>query len=63
MIYEEKFPQFIKMCNDVKENKIDVIAVATPDVLGDTYEEIIESLSRVAESGGTLIIAKRNKNT
>lgn len=58
MRYEEKFAQFIQLCDDAKDGNVETILIPTPNVLGDTYEEIIESLSRIAKSGAMLIIAK-----
>ena len=48
--YEIKFANFIKACKKVKEDNISHIIIDQPRILGDTYEEIIESLSRLAEA-------------
>jgi sugar-specific transcriptional regulator TrmB len=47
--YETKFADFIRMCRDAKRSSLKEIVVAHPSVIGDNYEEIIESLSRLAE--------------
>jgi len=47
------------MCSDAKEKDIDAVVVSHPSVLGDTYEERIESLSRLADAGLGLQIAGR----
>ena len=39
--YETKFAEFIGMCSEAKAQ--DIIIVANPGVLGDTYAELIES--------------------
>lgn len=57
--YEEKFAEFLKAIADAKGQKVDVIIIAQPWVIGDTYEELMESLSRLAGTGLGLCIAKR----
>lgn len=57
--YEEKYASFITMIRDVKQAGNVTVLVDQPWVLGDNYEEIIESLSRLAEAGLTLQIARR----
>jgi hypothetical protein len=57
--YEEKFADFIAMCEDAEADDIDIVVVAEPQTLGDTYEEIIESLSRLADAGLALRIVGR----
>jgi dihydrodipicolinate synthase/N-acetylneuraminate lyase len=56
--YETKFAEFIRMCRDAKTSGLKVIVVAHPSVIGDTYEEIIESLSRLAEADLSFHAAK-----
>lgn len=56
--YETKFKEFIRMCEDAKAHKIDAVVIDHPEVIGDTYEEIIESLSRLAVAGLALGIAR-----
>jgi hypothetical protein len=58
--YERKFADFIRLCRETKAKGIPNIVVAFPSALGDNYAEIIESLSRLADSGLTLNIAGRN---
>jgi hypothetical protein len=57
--YEEKFADFIRLCSDARANGAKEIVVGYPWVLGDTYEELIESLSRLAEAELSLHIAHR----
>ncbi len=47
--YEEKFASFIEMCDSVEAGGL--VLVATPHALGDTYEELIESLNRLQIGG------------
>lgn len=46
--YEQKFSQFIKMCRKCSEDGVEFVVIAAPWVLGDTYEELIESLTRLS---------------
>ena len=57
--YEKKFADFIRLCSEAKAKGATQVTVAFPWVLGDTYEEVIESLSRVADAGLLLQIAVR----
>lgn len=57
--YEKKFADFIKLCSHAKAKGTAEIVVAFPWALGDTYEELIESLSRLADAGLRLHIAAR----
>jgi hypothetical protein len=57
--YERKFGDFIKLCSEAKVAGTQQVMVGYPWVLGDTYEELIESLSRLADAGLSLHIAAR----
>ena len=57
--YEKKFADFIRLCSDAKANGVKEVLVGYPWVLGDTYDELIESLSRLADAGLTLHIGAR----
>ena len=57
--YEQKFADFIRMCAELRRNRVTEVVVASPKALGDTYDEVIESLSRLADAGLTLHIASR----
>jgi hypothetical protein len=54
--YEGKFAGFIRACDKAKAEKIPHVIVAQPQVLGDTYEEVIESLWRLSDAGLALLI-------
>ena len=56
--YESKYAEFIRLCAQSKQNGVDHVIIPQPWVLGDTYEEIIESLSRLSESGLALHISR-----
>ncbi len=55
--YEKKFADFIRLCQESKATGVKAVAVAAPSVIGDNYDEVIESLSRLAEAGLGLQIA------
>lgn len=57
--YEKKFADFIQMCADLKAKGLTQVVIAHPSALGDNYEEMIESLSRLADAGLALNIAQR----
>ena len=57
--YEKKFADFIRLCSEAKAQGVGQVTVAYPWVVGDTYEEVIESLSRLAEAGLLLHVAAR----
>lgn len=46
------------MCEDAKKSGTQTVLVAHPSVIGDNYEEITESLSRLAKAGLSLSIAE-----
>jgi len=58
--YSEKFRSFLELIERCKRKEIDAVLVAYPWVLGDTYEELTESLNQIADAGVQLGIAKRN---
>jgi hypothetical protein len=55
--YEQKFSGFIELCAKPEE----IIVVHHPQVLGDTYEEIVESLNRLADAEKKLVIVPRKE--
>lgn len=57
--YEKKFADFIRICSESKAKGVKHVMIAYPWALGDTYEELIESLSRLADAGLLLHIAAR----
>ena len=48
--YEKKFANFIQGCQQAKAKNVGNMIIAQPWVIGDTYEEVMESLSRLAEA-------------
>jgi hypothetical protein len=57
--YESKYAEFIQLCAKARSDNVEHVVIATPWVLGDTYDEIIESLSRLAEAGLALQVVSR----
>jgi diketogulonate reductase-like aldo/keto reductase len=56
--YERKFSEFLHLIRTTQE---DVILIHHPEVLGDTYEELVESLNRLADAGKKLVIVPRHE--
>jgi hypothetical protein len=56
--YELKFRGWINSIAEAKAKGAQFIIIAYPWVIGDTYEEISESLSRMAGSGVALHIVR-----
>jgi len=57
--YEIKYAEFIRLCAKARADNVGHVLIAQPWVLGDTYDEIIESLSRLAEAGLALHVGSR----
>lgn len=57
--YEKKYADFIRMVQDAQRLGVEAVVVDQPWVIGDNYEEIIESLSRLAEANLALKIVRR----
>jgi len=56
--YDRKYADFIKM---LAETIDETIVVHHPEVIGDNYEEIVESLNRLADAGKKLIVVPRKE--
>jgi hypothetical protein len=52
-----KFADFIHLCQEAKKSGLQQVLVAHPSVIGDNYDEVVESLSRLAVAGLGLAIA------
>lgn len=57
--YDEKFASLMEAIAACKKEKADRLVVAWPWVLGDTYAEMIESLSRIAVADLVLCVTGR----
>ena len=58
-VYDEKFSGFLQSIAEAKANGIENLVISSPWIIGDTYEEILESLSRLAGSGIALHVVGR----
>ena len=54
--YEKKFEYFIRMCTQAKDQGVDTVLIHHPEVLGDSYQEVIESLNRLSVAELKLLI-------
>jgi hypothetical protein len=57
--YETKFADFLIMCAENIAKGVDGIVVDDPGQLGDDYDELVESLNRLADAKLTLMIRPR----
>ncbi len=54
--YEVKFAGLIELCKVAKEKDAELVVIDHPEVLGDNYREIVESLNRISQAGLQLLI-------
>lgn len=57
--YEQKFANLVRLCAMAERDGVKNVIVTWPWVLGDTYAEAVESLSRIADAGLALHIVER----
>lgn len=55
--YTTKFKELIRMCGELKAGE--QVVIHHPQVLGDEYAEIVESLNRIADAELVLRILPR----
>jgi hypothetical protein len=60
--YAKKFEQLIRICDKARRSRTDTVLVAGPEVLGDTYVEVLESLQRIARAGLVLAVLSDEKS-
>lgn len=53
---KSKYKKFLKRLQDAKGNGVTLIVIKEPEELGDTLEEMIESLNRLAAMDFNLAI-------
>jgi hypothetical protein len=58
--HEEKVADFIQMCADLKAKGVTQVVIAQPSALGHNYEEMVESLTRLADAGAPSILLNEN---
>ena len=57
--YEEKFSGLLRLWEEAKKGEFEVIVVAFPEILGDSYEELVGNLRRCAQAGLLVAIAEK----
>lgn len=58
--YENKYKDFVRRLADAKANGVSLLVVSKPEELGENYEEIVESLNRIAAADLNLAILPPN---
>ncbi len=46
--YRTKYKEFLQRLKEAQANDVTLIVIQKPEELGDTYEEMVESLNRLA---------------
>jgi hypothetical protein len=57
--YEQKFSKLIELCDKAKRQGVREMIITWPWIIGDSYAEIIESLSRIADASLVLHVVHR----
>jgi hypothetical protein len=52
----DKFAQFRVLLRDARKDGADAVAVASPQVLGDSYDELVANLNNLAAANLLLVI-------
>ena len=52
----DKFLEFDRLCREARDLGIETLIVATPQVLGDNYAELVTNLEKLAAAGLLLAI-------
>ena len=55
--YNQKFATFFELCNDAASGTFEVVIIAFPEVLGDTYDELVSNLWHASKAGLLVAIA------
>jgi hypothetical protein len=55
-----KSKKFLARLKEASENGVTLIVIAEPEQLGDTYEEMVESLNRMAEMDLNLAVMPKD---
>jgi|SRR5665213_17041 len=55
--YEQKFAALFTLCKDAASGEFEAVIVAYPEVLGDTYDEMMISLSLLSNAGLLVVVA------
>ncbi|MGA2253510.1 MAG: hypothetical protein ABSG53_02520 [Thermoguttaceae bacterium] len=55
--YEQKFASLLTICEDAASGKYEAVIIAYPQVLGDSYEEVMINLQQLAKAGLLVAVA------
>lgn len=55
-IAKSNYKKFVKRMQEAKENGVTLIVIKEPEELGATYEEVVESLNKLADMDFNLAI-------
>lgn len=56
-VQKDKFKQLNRLVNGARQTgDVDAVVVASPEVLGDTYEELVDNLNKLAGAELALVI-------
>lgn len=58
--YELKFASLFELCESARSMKVEVVIISFPEVLGDSYEETMISLSLLADANLLVAIAGKS---
>lgn len=61
MTYDTKFAELIEMCAKAKHDNLDAVIIHHPQVLGDNYDEMVESMNRISDAGLRIQILPRSE--
>jgi hypothetical protein len=59
--YKQKFATLLTLCEDAASGDFEAVIIAYPRVLGDTYEEMLMSLSLLANAGLLIAVASASQ--
>ena len=57
LTYEQKYGSFIELCKDGASGTFEAVVIAFPEVLGDSYEEMVANMSLAADSNLLIALA------
>ncbi len=60
--YNEKFADFFQLCNEARNTGCKVLLIHAPEVLGDTYQELVSNLYHCAWAGLVVQIVQRKED-
>ena len=57
--YEEKFSGLLGLWEEAKKGEFEIVVVASPEILGDDYEELVGNMRLCARAGLLVAIAEK----